>query len=159
RPGQDPNAGLRDLRARPRGDDPQAGLGGPRGVRQRDVSDVLRPGLPARRGPARGAALTWCVPGDVFEGSHAAMYAIIRTGGKQYKVEAGQQLEVELVGEEEGSEVALDPVLVVDGSRVLATPDQLGGASVRARVLGETKGPKIHGFVYKPKSNQRRRFG
>ena len=87
------------------------------------------------------------------------MYAIIKTGGKQYKVEAGQQLAVELLGGEPGSEVALDPVMVVDGARVLATPDQLGSATVRARVLGETKGPKINGFIYKPKSNQRRRFG
>jgi large subunit ribosomal protein L21 len=87
------------------------------------------------------------------------MYAVIRTGGKQYKVEAGEQLEVERLGLDDGSEVELAPVLVVDGETVLATPAQLDGAVVTARVVGATRGPKIDGFVYKPKSNNRRRYG
>jgi large subunit ribosomal protein L21 len=87
------------------------------------------------------------------------MYAVIRTGGKQYKVEAGEQLEVERVGVGEGSEIELAPVLLVDGDTVLATPKQLEGTVVRARVVGETRGPKIDGFIYKPKSNNRRRYG
>ena len=49
------------------------------------------------------------------------MYAVIRTGGKQYKVEDGEQLEVERLGLDDGSEVELAPVLVVDGETVLAT--------------------------------------
>ena len=60
------------------------------------------------------------------------MYAVVKTGGKQYRVEQGQTLEVERLGEP-GSEVALQPVLVVDGDTVLATPDQLAGASVTAQ--------------------------
>jgi large subunit ribosomal protein L21 len=87
------------------------------------------------------------------------MYAVIRTGGKQYKVEAGEQLEVERLGLDDGSEVELEPVLVVDGETVQATPAQLDGAVVKARVVGGTRGPKIDGFVYKPKSNNRRRYG
>jgi large subunit ribosomal protein L21 len=87
------------------------------------------------------------------------MYAVIRTGGKQYKVEAGERLEVERLGLDDGSEVELAPVLVVDGATVQATPAQLDGAVVKARVVGATRGPKIDGFVYKPKSNNRRRFG
>jgi len=87
------------------------------------------------------------------------MYAVIRTGGKQYRVEPGQRLEVERLGAETEAEVELAPVLVVDGERVLATPSDLGAASVRARVVGDAKGPKIRGFVYKNKSNQRRRWG
>jgi large subunit ribosomal protein L21 len=87
------------------------------------------------------------------------MYAVIRTGGKQYKVEAGEQLEVERLGLDDGSEVELAPVLVVDGETVQATPAQLDGATVKARVVGATRGPKIDGFVYKPKSNNRRRYG
>ena len=87
------------------------------------------------------------------------MYAVIRTGGKQYKVEAGEQLEVERLGLDDGSEVDLAPVLVVDGEIVQATPAQLDGATVKARVVGATRGPKIDGFVYKPKSNNRRRYG
>jgi len=87
------------------------------------------------------------------------MYAVIRTGGKQYKVEAGEQLEVERLGLDDGSEVELAPVLVVDGDTVHATPAQLDGAVVKARVVGATRGPKIDGFTYKPKSNNRRRYG
>ena len=86
------------------------------------------------------------------------MYAVIATGGKQYKVEPGQRLDVERLGADEG-EVELRPVLLVDGSSVLATPDQLGGASVTAKVVGEARGPKIDGFTYKPKTNNRRRWG
>jgi large subunit ribosomal protein L21 len=87
------------------------------------------------------------------------MYAVIRTGGKQYRVEPGQRLEVELLGTETESEVELAPVLLVDGERVLATPADLGGVSVKARVVGDAKGPKIRGFTYKNKKNQRRRWG
>ena len=86
------------------------------------------------------------------------MYAVIATGGKQYKVEAGQQLDVERLGVDDG-EVELRPVLLVDGDTVLATPGQLGGATVKAKDGGEAKGPKIDGFTYKPKSNNRKRWG
>jgi large subunit ribosomal protein L21 len=87
------------------------------------------------------------------------MYAVIRTGGKQYRVEPGQRLEVELLGAEAEAEVDLAPVLLVDGERVLATPADLGGVSVKARIVGDAKGPKIRGFTYKNKTNQRRRWG
>ncbi len=86
------------------------------------------------------------------------MYAVVATGGKQYRVEEGQQLQVERLGGT-GTEVELRPVLLVDGSDVLATPEQLAGVSVSARVVAEVKGPKIDGFTYKNKTNQRRRFG
>lgn len=86
------------------------------------------------------------------------MYAVVATGGKQYKVEQGQVLEVERIGEV-GSNVELRPVLVVDGSTVLSTPDDLKGASVSAKVLDEVRGKKIDGFVYKNASNNRRRWG
>ena len=86
------------------------------------------------------------------------MYAVIRTGGKQYRVEEGETIQVELVGEV-GASIDLAPVMVVDGETVLATPDQLEGASVSAEVVGEVKGDKINGFTYKNKSNQRRRWG
>ena len=55
--------------------------------------------------------------------------------------------------------MTLTPVLVVDGDSVLATPAQLSGASVTARVVGAARGPKITGFTYKNKSRSRRRFG
>ena len=49
--------------------------------------------------------------------------------------------------------------MLVDGDSVLATPSQLGSASVTARIVGESKGPKIKGFTYKNKSNERKHWG
>jgi large subunit ribosomal protein L21 len=86
------------------------------------------------------------------------MYAVIKTGGKQYKVQEGERLDVERLGADAG-EVELTTVLVVDGETVLATPADLAGVAVTAKVVGEAKGPKIDGFKYKNKSNQRRRWG
>ena len=85
------------------------------------------------------------------------MYAVIKSGGKQYRVEEGEQLAVELLGA--GGEVELAPVLVVDGDRVLATPKELEAARVSARVVEEARGPKVTGFTYKPKTNNRKRWG
>jgi large subunit ribosomal protein L21 len=87
------------------------------------------------------------------------MYAVIATGGKQAKVAEGQQLQVEVLDAEVDSEVSLTPVLLVDGETVLATPDQLDGVTVTAKVVGSAKGPKIDGFTYKRRTNQRRRYG
>jgi large subunit ribosomal protein L21 len=84
------------------------------------------------------------------------MYAVIESGGKQYRVEEGQRLSVERLT---GDEVSLRPVLMVDGDDVLAGASALEGATVTARVVGETKGPKINGFKYRDKTNWRRRFG
>ncbi len=86
------------------------------------------------------------------------MYAVVKSGGKQYRVEEGQRLNVERLGAPD-SEVQLAPVMLVDGDTVLATPDQLKGATVSARVVEEVKGPKINAFTYKNKSNNRRRWG
>ncbi len=87
------------------------------------------------------------------------MYAVIATGGKQEKVAEGQTVAVELLGAETGAEVSFTPVLLVDGDAVFATPSELAGATVTGRVVGETKGPKIDGFTYKRRTNQRRRYG
>ncbi len=84
------------------------------------------------------------------------MYAVIESGGKQYRVAEGDRLEVELLA---GEAVTLRPVMLVDGDAVLATPAQLSGATVTARVVGEAKGPKIKGFTYKNKSNERKHWG
>jgi large subunit ribosomal protein L21 len=87
------------------------------------------------------------------------MYAVIASGGKQTRVAEGQTIEVELLGVDAGSEVSFTPVLLVDGEAVLATPAELSGVTVTGRVVGEAKGPKIDGFTYKRRTNQRRRYG
>jgi large subunit ribosomal protein L21 len=87
------------------------------------------------------------------------MYAVIRSGGKQLRVAEGEQIQVELLGLDDGAEVFFEPVLLVDGETVLAEPGALSGVSVTGRVLGEVKGKKVTGFTYKPKTNNRRRYG
>ena len=86
------------------------------------------------------------------------MYAVVKTGGKQYRVEEGQTLLVEKLGQDDG-DVELTPVLLVDGETVVSSPDALAKATVSAKVIGAAKGPKITGFKYKNKSNQRKRWG
>ena len=87
------------------------------------------------------------------------MYAVIKTGGKQERVEEGQTLTVEKLGAAEGEEVSFQPILLVAGDSVLSTAEQLGGATVSARVVGEAKGPKIKGFTYKSKTRSRKAWG
>ena len=85
------------------------------------------------------------------------MYAVIQTGGKQYRVAEGDRLEVELLGQDDG-DVTFAPILVVDGAETV-TGTALAGASVSGRVVGQAAGPKITGFTYKPKARARRRWG
>jgi large subunit ribosomal protein L21 len=86
------------------------------------------------------------------------MYAVIRTGGKQYKVEEGTTLDVERLNSD-NDEVTFAPVLLVDGDRVLSSAGDLANVAVAGRIVGESKGPKITGFRYKNKTNQRKRWG
>lgn len=92
--------------------------------------------------------------------SGARTYAIIETGGKQYRVSVGDRLSVEKLPVEPGADIAFDRVLLVgaeDGTRV-GTP-VVAGASVVARVEEQYRGPKIVVFKYKPKKRYRRRLG
>jgi large subunit ribosomal protein L21 len=87
------------------------------------------------------------------------VYAVIKTGGKQERVEQGQTLAIERLAAAAGDEVSFQPVLLVDGDRVITARDELAQAKVSARVVGESLGPKIHGFTYKHKTRARRRWG
>jgi large subunit ribosomal protein L21 len=86
------------------------------------------------------------------------MYAVIRTGTSQERVAEGQVVRVDLRSEALGSLIEFQPVLVVDGDKVLAGP-ALKGATVTGTLLGEEKGPKINALTYKAKANQRKRWG
>ncbi|GBG56456.1 50S ribosomal protein L21 [Sporomusaceae bacterium FL31] len=88
------------------------------------------------------------------------MYAIIETGGKQYRVTEGDVVTVEKIEANEGETVEFDRVLTVvkDGSVVLGKP-VISGAKVTAKVMAQGKGKKILVFKYKAKSNYRRRQG
>ncbi len=87
------------------------------------------------------------------------MYAVIATGGKQHRVEEGARLAVERLSGADGDDVTFAPVLLVDGATMLATPAELDGARVAARIVGAEKGPKIRGLTYTPKARTRRRWG
>ncbi|MBT96197.1 MAG: 50S ribosomal protein L21 [Acidimicrobiaceae bacterium] len=86
------------------------------------------------------------------------MYAVVKTGGKQYRVEENQILQVELLGEI-GESINLTPLMYVDGNTVLAKPNELENIEVNAEIVNTAKAKKINGFTYKNKSNQRRRWG
>jgi len=86
------------------------------------------------------------------------MYAVIKTGGKQERVAEGERVRVELLGKDEGDDVTFTPLLLVDGD-IVVTGGDLAAATVSARVVGEEKGPKVRGFTYKNKTNQRKRWG
>ena len=85
-------------------------------------------------------------------------YAIIKTGGKQYRVEQGQSLLVERLPAGDGESVALQPLLFVDGSSVV-DGEGLSGVSVTARVVGHERGPKLRVVKFKPKRGYKRRTG
>ncbi|HHU51881.1 MAG TPA: 50S ribosomal protein L21 [Firmicutes bacterium] len=88
------------------------------------------------------------------------MYAIVETGGKQYKVAPGDVIKVEKLPQEVGQEVTLDQVLLVSGEEgVRVGAPVVEGAVVKARVLQQDKDRKILVFRYKAKKNIRKRFG
>lgn len=87
------------------------------------------------------------------------MYAIIKTGGKQYCVEEGKVITIEKLDVEAGAEVAFDEVLLVSGDSVKIGQPTVAGAKVTGKVLEQGKGAKIRIFKYKAKSNYRRRQG
>jgi large subunit ribosomal protein L21 len=86
------------------------------------------------------------------------MYAIVRTGGKQYRVEQGQTLLVERLPDAEGASVALEPLLVRSDDAVFDAA-ALAKLEVTAKVIGHLRGPKLRVFKFKPKRGYRRRTG
>jgi large subunit ribosomal protein L21 len=88
------------------------------------------------------------------------MYAVVETGGKQYRVTPGQVVQVERLQLETGSQVELDRVLLVaDGEDRLVGRPLVEGAKVLAEALGEEKEDKVIVFKYKPKVRYRRKKG
>jgi large subunit ribosomal protein L21 len=86
------------------------------------------------------------------------MYAIIKTGGKQYRVQEGEWLLVERLPVEDGATLTLAPLLYVDGDNVV-DGDDLAKVTVEAKVLAHERGPKLRVVKFKPKRGYRRRNG
>ena len=88
------------------------------------------------------------------------MYAVIRTGGKQYKVKVGDLIDVEKLGGDDGASLELEPLLVVDDDgNVTSAADDLAKAKVTASVVAQHRGTKIRVFTYKNKTRERRTLG
>jgi large subunit ribosomal protein L21 len=88
------------------------------------------------------------------------VYAIVSSGGRQYRVEPGQRLDIEKVPAEAGGELTLDQVLLIgDGDTITVGQPTVSGARVLADVVGEVKGRKIIVFKYKNKVRYRRKTG
>jgi large subunit ribosomal protein L21 len=86
------------------------------------------------------------------------MYAIVKTGGKQYRVEEGQHLLVEKLAVEEGAKVSLEPLLY-RGDREIVDGADLAKVRVEAKVVGHERGPKLRVVKFKPKRGYKRRNG
>jgi large subunit ribosomal protein L21 len=86
------------------------------------------------------------------------MYAIVKTGGKQYRVEEGQHLLVEKLAVEEGANVSLQPLLY-RGDREIVDGADLAKVTVEARVVGHERGPQLRIVKFKPKRGYKRRNG
>ena len=87
------------------------------------------------------------------------MYAIVKTGGKQYKVAVGDTVEIEKLAGAAGATVTLPALLVVDGADVTSDAKALAGVKVSAEVVAQTKGPKISIMKYKNKTGYKKRIG
>ena len=85
------------------------------------------------------------------------MYAIVKAGGKQYRVEKGQKLLIERVREDEGATLALEPILYRSDDIVFG--DDLQKVKVEAKVVEHLRGPKIRVFKFKPKRGYKRTQG
>jgi large subunit ribosomal protein L21 len=87
------------------------------------------------------------------------VYAVIAAGGKQLRVEQGQEVRLELIDGAVGDSVALRPVLVVDDAGTVTAGSDLEGRSVSATITSHEKDPRVRVFTYKNKSRQRKRRG
>lgn len=87
------------------------------------------------------------------------MYAVIKTGGKQHKVKAGDTISVELLEGEAGDKVTFEPILVVDDGGGTHVGKELVGSTVTGVLAGEIKGKKVKVFKYKPKTGYKKTIG
>lgn len=87
------------------------------------------------------------------------MYAIVKTGGKQYKVAPGDKLNVEKLDAEVGSQVELQAICIVDGDKVEADPAKAAGTKVTATVIEQFRGEKQLVFKFKKRKNYKKMRG
>jgi large subunit ribosomal protein L21 len=98
-------------------------------------------------------------PPESYDRSPRPMYAIVKTGGKQYKVAEGDVIEVEKLAGAPGDGVTLAAVLLVDGAELVSDAAGLAGVAVTGEVVAHTKGPKIRIHKFKNKTGYHKRQG
>ena len=91
--------------------------------------------------------------------AETATYAIVKTGGKQYKVAVGDVLKIEKLDDEPGTKVSLPVALVVNGAKVTTDAGELAKVAVTGEILEHTKGPKIRIHKFKNKTGYHKRQG
>jgi large subunit ribosomal protein L21 len=88
------------------------------------------------------------------------MYAVIKTGGKQYRVASGAKLKIEQVSADVGSEIVIDQVLMVaDGEKIALGTPLVAGASVKAKIVSHGRGDKVHIFKMRRRKHYRKSQG
>jgi large subunit ribosomal protein L21 len=87
------------------------------------------------------------------------MYAIVKVGGKQYRVEEGDSIVVDRLHEEQGAKLDLQPLLLADGDETVFEGADLDKVKVRATVAGHERGKKLRVVKFKPKKGYKRRTG
>jgi large subunit ribosomal protein L21 len=87
------------------------------------------------------------------------MYAVIKTGGKQYRVSQGDRIRVEKLPGEVGADITLDEVLMLGGDKVSVGAPLVSGASVSAKIVAQDRAKKIIVFKYKRRKGYRRKYG
>src|SRR5690606_22573908 len=133
------------------------GNGGRRSAATARQSGVDRPFATAI---VRHLEFRWCrMAGTAVFLWNFNMFAVIKTGGKQYKVAAGDVLEVELLAGEAGDKIEFDQVLAVGAGKDLKVGQAVGAAKVKAEVIGRTRGPKLIVFKKRRRQNSRRKNG
>jgi large subunit ribosomal protein L21 len=131
--------------------------GFPRSGRSRSARRIGPTSPKTRDDHPRGSPEAW-LPVLQQESSH--MYAVVKTGGKQYKVAPGEKLKVEQIPADVGAEVVLDQVLMVgDGDNVRLGQPTLAGASVKAKVVAHGRGEKVRIFKMRRRKHYQKHQG
>ena len=97
--------------------------------------------------------------GETETGGRKPMYAIVKTGGKQYKAEPGRFIDVEKLDAEVGAEVSFDALMVVDGDSCTVGSPVVDGVKVTGKVIGKDKQKKVITYKYKNKVRYRKKQG
>jgi large subunit ribosomal protein L21 len=139
---------------------PQRGPGRcPRAIRAGPSRPIVRSKPAILHGfPRAGGRMPSSHAGNQREG--AEMYAVIKTGGKQYKVAAGEKIKVEQIPAEVGQEITIDQVLAVgDGAALKVGTPLVAGASVKAKIVAQGKHDKVHIFKMRRRKHYQKRQG